>query len=44
VLGGNGGAQGMDCSGRGTCDYTQGVCTCYKGYFGERCESQTNLV
>jgi len=33
-----------DCSGRGTCDYSAGVCKCYKGYFGERCETQTNFV
>ena len=44
VMGGNGGSEGMDCSGRGLCDYTQGVCGCFKGFTGERCESQTNLV
>ena len=38
---GNGGTQGMDCSGRGVCDYSMGECKCFKGYFGERCESQT---
>lgn len=43
-LNGDGGAQGMDCSGRGTCDYTTGICSCYKGFFGERCEEQTTLV
>jgi len=44
VLGANGGAEGMDCSGRGLCDYTTGSCKCFKGYYGERCESQTTLV
>jgi len=34
----------MDCSGRGLCDYAAGQCTCFKGYFGERCEYQTNFV
>jgi hypothetical protein len=34
----------MDCSGRGLCDYSSGECTCFKGYFGERCEYQTNFV
>jgi hypothetical protein len=43
ILGGDGGAAGMDCSGRGICDYSTGVCKCSKGYYGERCESQTNF-
>jgi hypothetical protein len=43
-LGADGGAEGRDCSGRGVCDYTAGVCKCFKGYFGERCESQTNYI
>jgi len=33
-----------DCSGRGVCDYSAGICKCFKGYFGERCETQTNFV
>jgi hypothetical protein len=41
---GDGGAEGMDCSGRGTCDYAMGECRCYKGYFGERCEQQATWV
>jgi len=44
TLGGDGGLEGMDCSGRGTCDYTIGMCTCFKGFFGERCEEQTTLI
>jgi len=44
VLGADGGKEGMDCSGRGLCDYTTGTCQCFKGYYGERCESQTTLV
>lgn len=37
-------AVARDCSGRGLCDYSAGVCKCFKGYFGERCETQTNFV
>lgn len=44
VLGAEGGADGMDCSGRGLCDYSTGICKCFKGFYGERCESQTTLV
>jgi hypothetical protein len=44
VMGGNGGSDGMDCSGRGTCDYSSGLCTCFKGYTGEACEFQTVFV
>lgn len=43
-MGGDGGAEGMDCSGRGLCDFKSGVCKCFKGFFGERCESQSNFV
>eukprot|EP01029_Cantina_marsupialis_P022529 TRINITY_DN54_c0_g1_i1.p1 TRINITY_DN54_c0_g1~~TRINITY_DN54_c0_g1_i1.p1 ORF type:complete len:399 (+),score=115.39 TRINITY_DN54_c0_g1_i1:118-1314(+) len=45
-LGSDGNQQyfGRDCSGRGLCDYTSGVCGCFKGYFGERCEYQTNYI
>jgi hypothetical protein len=44
VLGADGGSEGMDCSSRGLCDYATGVCKCFKGFYGERCESQTTLV
>lgn len=43
-LGGDGGNEGMDCSGRGSCDYGTGTCKCFKGFFGERCEEQTTLI
>lgn len=41
---GEGGSSGLDCSGRGLCDYTSGVCKCFKGFFGERCEELSTLV
>ena len=44
VMGADGGAEGMDCSGRGLCDYSAGSCSCFKGFYGERCEQQTTLV
>ncbi|GMH69020.1 hypothetical protein TrVE_jg6965 [Triparma verrucosa] len=43
ILGGYGNAQGRDCSGRGICDYSDGMCKCFQGYYGTRCESQTIL-
>ena len=43
-MGGDGGAEGRDCSGRGTCDYTSGACSCYKGFVGERCEATSTWV
>lgn len=41
---GDGGLEGMDCSGRGLCDYAKGTCKCFKGFFGERCEELSTLV
>jgi len=43
-LGGPGGAEGRDCSGRGVCDYSTGICACSKGYHGEACELQTTFA
>lgn len=37
-------SRAKDCSGRGLCDYGTGVCKCFKGFFGERCESLSNMV
>ena len=44
VMGGDGGSQGMDCSGRGLCNYAIGVCNCFRGFYGARCEQQSTLV
>ena len=43
VLHGYGNEAGRDCSGRGLCDYTGGVCNCFHGYYGTKCEFQTVL-
>jgi len=44
VLEGNGGSKGRACSGRGTCDYASGMCQCYTGFYGNRCQSLTVLA
>lgn len=36
--------ENAECAGRGTCDRSSGLCSCYKGYHGVACERQTVLV
>ncbi|CAM9484610.1 unnamed protein product [Ectocarpus sp. 6 AP-2014] len=43
VMGGDGSTEGRDCSGRGICDYTTGLCGCFLGFYGTMCEYQTIL-
>jgi len=43
VLKGYGNESGRDCSGRGLCDYSSGICSCFHGYYGTMCEHQTVL-
>ena len=42
-LDGYGNEAGRDCSGRGLCDYTQGTCSCFSGFYGSKCQYQTTL-
>lgn len=34
----------IDCSNRGTCDYSTGTCTCFKGYQGNNCGVKSTIV
>lgn len=39
-----GGKTKAECSSRGLCDYETGVCSCFRGYRGEACASQSSLA
>ena len=43
-LDGYGNEAGRDCSGRGICDYSSGICGCFSGFFGTRCQYQTTVM
>ena len=34
----------IECSNRGTCDHTSGTCSCYNGYYGEACQTMSQLA
>eukprot|EP01036_Dinobryon_divergens_P024957 gene24957-33456_t len=43
-MNGYGNEQGRDCSGRGTCDYEKGYCTCFTGFYGNKCQYQSLIM
>ena len=43
-LGGFGNEAGRDCSGRGKCDYTTGLCRCFGGFYGNKCQHNKLLM
>jgi len=42
-LDGYGNEAGRDCSGRGLCNYQDGTCSCFSGFYGTRCQYQTTI-
>jgi len=36
--------ENVECSNRGECDASSGMCACHEGYYGDNCQSQTILV
>lgn len=42
-LDGYGNEAGRDCSGRGICDYSDGTCSCFSGFYGTHCQYQTTV-
>ena len=41
---GYGNMQGRDCSGRGLCDYTTGLCSCFEGFAGKACQKMLQFI
>jgi hypothetical protein len=41
-LNGYGNESGRDCSGRGICNYFNGVCHCFPGFYGQACQRQVS--
>jgi len=34
----------VDCSNRGICDYSSGVCSCFSGFYGSNCDSLSPIT